>query len=92
MEKIYEENLKKLVQNLKPFIDTLNEDEIEEITNRTLLYGIASNQTYCDIVNQLIKYLRLFINGLDDEEIGEYCVKSINDVTEYMNNECPMNQ
>ena len=92
MEKIYEENLKELVQKLKPFIDTLNEDEIEEITNRTLLYGIASNQTYSDIVNQLIKYLRLFINGLDDEEIGEYCVKSIKDVTEYMNNECPMNQ
>ena len=35
---------------------------------------------YKEGLNKLAKKLKPFINGLDSEEIGEYCTKSIKEV------------
>ena len=80
MEKIYKEKLNKLAKKLKPFINGLNNEEYQEIVNKTL--NTYRDNSYGYMVDMFIKEILVFINGLDSEEIGEYCVNSINEVTE----------
>lgn len=80
MEKIYKEKLNKLAKKLKPFINGLNDEEYQEIVNKT--FSTYRDNSYGYMVDMFIKEILVFINGLDSEEIGEYCVKSINEVTE----------
>ena len=79
MEKaIYKEGLNKLAKKLKPFINGLNEDEYQEFVNKTL--NLYRDNSYEYIVDMFIKDILIYINGLDSEEIGECCTKSIKEV------------
>ena len=81
MEIVYKENLNKLSKVLKPFINGLNDEEYQEFVDKTLKIGIQNNNSYGYMVDMFIKNILIFINGLDSEEIGEYCTNSINEVT-----------
>lgn len=80
MEQIYKDALNKLSKIFKPYINGLNDEEYQEIVNKTL--KTYNDNSYGYIVDMFIKDIWVFINGLDSEEIGEYCVNSINEVTE----------
>ena len=80
MEQIYKDALNKLAKIFKPYINGLNDEEYQEIVNKTL--KTYRDNSYGYIVDMFIKDILIFINGLDSEEIGEYCVNSINEVTE----------
>ena len=80
MEQIYKEKLNKLAKKLKPFVNGLNDEEYQEFVDKNL--RIYKDNSYGYIVDMFIKDILIFINGLDSEEIGEYCVNSINEVTE----------
>ena len=80
MEKIYKEKLNNLSKTLKPFIEGLNDEEYQEFVDKTL--DKYSENSYGYMVDMFIKEILVFINGLDSEEIGEYCANSINEVTE----------
>jgi hypothetical protein len=81
MEKtIYKEGLNKLAKTLKPFINGLNKDEYQEFVNKTL--NLYRDNSYGYMVDMFIKDILIYINGLDSEEIGEYCTTSIREVTE----------
>ena len=80
MEQIYKENLNKLAKKLKPFVNGLNDEEYQEFVDKNL--NTYRDNSYGYIVDMFIKDILLYINGLDSEEIGEYCVNSINEVTE----------
>lgn len=80
MEKIYKEKLNKLAKKLKPFINGLNNEEYQEIVNKTL--STYRDNSYGYMVDMFIKEILVFINGLDSEEIGEYCTNSISEVTQ----------
>ena len=80
MEQIYKENLNKLAKKLKPFVNGLNDEEYQEFVDKNL--NTYRDNSYGYIVDMFIKDILLYINGLDSEEIGEYCVNSINKVSE----------
>jgi hypothetical protein len=75
---IYKDGLNELAKKLKPFINGLNEEEFQEIVNKTL--STYRDNSYGYMVDMFIKEILVFINGLDSEEIGEYCTKSIREV------------
>ena len=78
MEQIYKENLNKLAKKLKPFVNGINDEEYQKFVNKTL--NLYRDNSYGYIVDMFIKDVYMFINGLDSEEIGEYCTKSIREV------------
>ena len=80
MEQIYKDALNKLAKIFKPYINGLNDDEYQGYIDRTL--NTYRDNSYGYIVDMFIKDILVFINGLDSEEIGEYCSKSIREVTE----------
>ena len=79
MEQIYKDALNKLAKIFKPYINGLNDDEYQGFIDKTL--NNYRDNSYGYIVDMFIKDILVFINGLDSEEIGEYCSKSIRVVT-----------
>ena len=75
---IYKDGLNKLAKKLKPFINGISEEEYKEFVNKTL--NLYRDNSYGYIVDMFIKDVYMFINGLDSEEIGEYCTTSIKEV------------
>ena len=75
---IYKEGLNKLAKKLKPFINGLNDEEYQEFVDKNL--NTYRDKSYEYIVDMFIKDILLYINGLDSEEIGEYCTESIREV------------
>jgi dissimilatory sulfite reductase (desulfoviridin) alpha/beta subunit len=60
-----------LAKKLKPFIDGWDYDELTEIVNNTF----NSEKTLQENINAFINKIGVYINGLDAEEIGEYCMQ-----------------
>ena len=80
MEQIYKDALNKLAKIFKPYINGINDEEYQGFIDKTL--NNYRDNSYGYIVDMFIKDILIFINGLDSEEIGEYCSKSIREVTE----------
>ena len=62
-----------LAKKLKPFIDGWDYDELTEIVNNTF----NSEKTLQENIDEFINKIGVYINGLDAEEIGEYCMQAM---------------
>ena len=80
MEQIYKDALNKLAKIFKSYINGINDEDYQVFIDKTL--NNYRDNSYGYIVDMFIKDILIFINGLDSEEIGEYCSKSIREVTE----------
>jgi len=60
-----------LAKKLKPFIDGWDYNELTEIVNNTF----NSEKTLQENIDVFISKIGVYIKGLDDEEIGEYCMQ-----------------